>query len=250
MHYNATSKYLSPSLISFSFFLVLQLQVERCTSYHFQIYQVPFISCYFQIQSRRPSQINLLLLFPLFVFLLWSRLSARSFSWLSDSISSAGSDFWISIYLGVYRFAYFAWFSAVQDASLWIVDVRSIRACACVKLWRAHGDGSCSCKAAWTCSLLTSWVVFCWTGSPLNWTVSLPQCWWPERRGTSLPASTVISSLSMWSRWVERRRPCFIRWDLKSQMLHLGGLAWVPTRWDNLLGHFNNFNVINIQVRR
>ena len=53
-----------------------------------------------------------------FVFLLWSRLSARSFSWLSDSISSAGSDFWISIYLGVYRFAYFAWFSAVKDSSI------------------------------------------------------------------------------------------------------------------------------------
>ena len=36
-------------------------------------------------------------------------------------------------------------------------------------------------------------------------------------------------------------------------MLHLGGLAWVPTRSDNLLGHFIHFwapYIINILVRR
>ena len=42
-------------------------------------------------------------------------------------------------------------------------------------------------KAAWI-----SWGSFCWAGSPSNGTLSLPECWWLQRRGISWPASKIL----------------------------------------------------------
>ena len=39
---------------------------------------------------------------------------------------------------------------------------------------------------------LTTWVFFCWAGSPSNWSFFPPECCWLERRGIYLPASTVL----------------------------------------------------------